>query len=172
MSSRLSFFSFLFNLYLFWVYVVIEHMVNLKWFRISTSWTRKFPERIPALICWVQKLQIFDKMIGYQCEGKKCHCWYRLHGELHLVPETTHRGHKTSVNGSSLIGPGNVLPPARRQAITWTNATSMSIGPVGTNSCEILFKIQQISYTTKKLKISTALWRPFYRGPNVLIWVL
>ena len=37
---------------LLWVYVVIEHMVNSKWFQMSTSWTRKFSERTLAPICW------------------------------------------------------------------------------------------------------------------------
>ena len=36
-----------------WVNVVIEHMMNTKWFQISTSWTRKFPEHPWAPICWV-----------------------------------------------------------------------------------------------------------------------
>ena len=39
---------------LLWVYVVIEHTVNSKWFQISTSWTRKFPEHTLAPIRWVQ----------------------------------------------------------------------------------------------------------------------
>ena len=34
------------------VYVVIEHMVNSKWFQISTSWTQKYPEHTLAPICW------------------------------------------------------------------------------------------------------------------------
>ena len=38
---------------LLWVYVVIEHMVNSKWFQISTSWTRKWPEHTLAPICLV-----------------------------------------------------------------------------------------------------------------------
>ena len=35
-------------------------------------------------------------------------------------------------------GSGNGLSPIRHQAITWTNATLMSIGPLGTNFNEIL----------------------------------
>ena len=30
----------------------IEHMVNSKWFQISTSWTQKNSEHTPAPICW------------------------------------------------------------------------------------------------------------------------
>ena len=35
-----------------WVYVIIQHTVNSKWFQISTSWTRKFPEDPLPSICW------------------------------------------------------------------------------------------------------------------------
>ena len=34
------------------VYVVIEHMVNSKWFQISTPWTQKNHEHALAPICW------------------------------------------------------------------------------------------------------------------------
>ena len=44
-----------------------------------------------------------------------------------------------SVNWIS-IGSGNGLSPIRRQAITWTNAHLLSIGPWGTNCSEILSK--------------------------------
>ena len=38
------------------------------------------------------------------------------------------------------IGSDNGLSPIRRQAIIWTNAGLLSIGPQGTNFSEILFK--------------------------------
>ena len=37
---------------LVWVYVGIKHMKNSGWFKISASWTRKFPEHTLASICW------------------------------------------------------------------------------------------------------------------------
>ena len=36
-----------------------------------------------------------------------------------------------------IIGSGNGLAPVWCQAITWTNADLLSIGPSPTNSCEI-----------------------------------
>ena len=46
-----------------------------------------------------------------------------------------------SVNWVS-IGSDNGLAPVRRQAITWTNADLLSIGPLGTYLSEIWIKIQ------------------------------
>ena len=39
------------------------------------------------------------------------------------------------------IGSDNGLSPVRRQAITWTNAGLLSIGPLGTNFSENLINI-------------------------------
>ena len=57
---------------------------------------------------------------------------------LPLVPRTY-----ASVNQVS-IGLDNGLSLIRRQAIIWTNAGLLSIGPLGTNSSEILTKIQSL----------------------------
>ena len=62
------------------------------------------------------------------------------------------------------IGSDNGLSPIRRQAIIWTNAELLSIGPLGTNFGEILPRIQNFSFTKMHLKISSAKRRPFCRG--------
>ena len=41
----------------------------------------------------------------------------------------------------TIIGSDNDLSPGRHQAITWTNAGILLIGPFGTNFSEILIKI-------------------------------
>ena len=41
----------------------------------------------------------------------------------------------------TIIGSDNGLSPSRRQAIIWTNTDILSIGPLGTNFCEILIGI-------------------------------
>ena len=51
--------------------------------------------------------------------------------------------------------------PIRRQAIIYTNAELLSIGPLGKNFSEILNKIYFISFTEKYLKKSYAKWRLF-----------
>ena len=67
-----------------------------------------------------------------------------------------------------IIGSDNGLLPDRRQAIIWTNARILLIGPLGTNFSEILIGIETFSFKKMHLKISSAKWRPFCLGLNVL----
>ena len=57
--------------------------------------------------------------------------------------ELTHWGRVTNICLSKLIitGSDNGLSPGRRQAIIWTNAGILLIGPLGTNLSEILIEI-------------------------------
>ena len=55
----------------------------------------------------------------------------------------------------SIIGSDNGLSPGRRQAIIWSNAEILLIGPVATNLSEIVIEIQTFSFTKKHLKISS-----------------
>ena len=61
----------------------------------------------------------------------------------------------------NIIGSDNGLSPRRRQAIIWTIAGILLIGPLGTNFSEILIGIQTFSFTKMHLKMSSAKWRPF-----------
>ena len=72
------------------------------------------------------------------------------------------------VGKQTIIGTDNGLSPGRRQAIIWTNAGILLIGPLGTNFSEISIKIQTFSLTKMRLKVSSAKWRPFCLGLNVL----
>ena len=82
----------------------------------------------------------------------------------------THWGRVTHICVSNLttIGSVNGLSPGRRQAITWTNAEILLIGPFGTNLSEILIEIPTFSSNKTRLKIPSAKWRPFCLGRNVL----
>ena len=85
----------------------------------------------------------------------------------------THWGRVTHicVGKLTIIGSDNGLSPERRQAIIWTNAGILLIGPLGTNFSEILIEIQIFSYMKMHLKMSFAKWRPFCLGLNVLtLW--
>ena len=68
----------------------------------------------------------------------------------------------------STIGSDNGLSPGRRQAIVWINAGILLIGALGTNFPEILIGIQIFSFKKMHLKMSSAKWRPFCLGLNVL----
>ena len=65
-------------------------------------------------------------------------------------------------------GPDNGLSPGRRLAIIWTDAGILLIGPWGTNFSEILIGIHTFSFKKINLKMSSAKWRPFCLGLNVL----
>ena len=82
----------------------------------------------------------------------------------------THWGRATHVCISKLtiIGSDNGLSPDRRQAIIWTKAGSLLIGPLGTNFSEILIEILTFSLKKMRLKVSSAKWLPFCLGLIVL----
>ena len=82
----------------------------------------------------------------------------------------THWGRVTYICVSKLtiIGSDNGLSPGRRQAIIWTNAGILLIGTLGTNFNEILSEIHTFSFKKMHLKTSSAKWRPFSLGLNVL----
>ena len=91
---------------------------------------------------------------------------YSLHHNalptLQAIP-LTHWGRVTHICVCKLaiIGSDNGLSPRRRQAIIWTNAGILLIGPLGTNFSEILIGIQTLSFKKMHLKMSSAKWRPF-----------
>ena len=82
----------------------------------------------------------------------------------------THWGRVTHICVSKLtiIGSDNGLWPDRRQAIIWTNAGLLLIGPLRINVSEILIKILTFSFKKMRLKVSSANRRPFCLGLNVL----
>ena len=82
----------------------------------------------------------------------------------------THWGRVTHicVGKWSIIGSDNGLSPGRRQAIIWTNAGMLLIEPLGTTFSEFFIEILTFSFNQMRLKVSSAKWRPFCLGLNVL----
>ena len=77
------------------------------------------------------------------------------------------------VGNLTITGSDNGLSPGWRQAIIWTIAGIMLNGLWGTNFNEILIKILIFSFKKMHLKASSAKWRPFCLGLNVLTaWCL
>ena len=72
------------------------------------------------------------------------------------------------VSKLTIIGSDNSLSPGRRQALIWTNDGILLIRAFGTNFSEILSGIQTFSFKKMHLKTSSAKWRPFCLGLNVL----
>ena len=85
-------------------------------------------------------------------------------------PLITHWGRVTHICVSNLtiIGSDNGLSPHRRQAIICTNAGILLIAPLGTNFNENLIGIQTFSFYKMHFKMSSAKWRPFCLGLNVI----
>ena len=73
------------------------------------------------------------------------------------------------VSKLTIIGSDKGLSPGRRQAIIWTNAGILLIGPLRTNFSEMLIEIHTFSFKKMHLKMSSGKWRPFCLGLNVLI---
>ena len=67
------------------------------------------------------------------------------------------------------IGSDNALSPGRRQAIIWTNAGILLIGPLWTNFSEILIRIETSWFNKMHFKMSSAKWRPFCLSLDVLM---
>ena len=86
------------------------------------------------------------------------------------LDELTHWGRVTHICVSKLIiiGSDNGLSPDRRQAIIWTNAGLLLIGPLWPNFSKILIGIHTFAFIKMDLKVSSAKWRPYCPGLNVL----
>ena len=57
------------------------------------------------------------------------------------------------VNNLTIIGSDNGLSPGWRQAIIWTNAGILLIGPIGTNFSEISMEVQ--TFSLKKMRFGS-----------------
>ena len=108
------------------------------------------------IIKWIWKRSLLTHMARIPCKV-----------QLHL----THWGRMTHicVGELAIIGSDNGLSPGRRQAIIWTNAGILSIGPLGTNFSEILIEMQTFSFKKTHLKMSSGKSRLFCLGLNVLM---
>ena len=86
------------------------------------------------------------------------------------IRSITHWGLVTHICVSKLTitGSDNGLSPGRRQAIIWTNAGILLIGPLGTNFSEIFIEMYISLFKKMYLKMSSGQWRPFCPGLNVI----
>ena len=114
---------------------------------------------------WTHKTQVHTEQYLFQVN-----CIWQNGDVTVFVQLLTHWGRVTHicVGKLTIIGSDNGLSPARRQAIICTNAWILLIGPLGTNFSDILIGIQTFSFTKTHLKMSSAKWRPFCLGLNVL----
>ena len=97
-----------------------------------------------------------------------CGKWWSFCPSLNVL---THWGRVTHicVSNQTNIGSDNGLSPGRRQAIIWSNAGILFIGPLGTNFREILIEIHTFPFKKIYWKMSCGKWWSFCVGLNVLI---
>ena len=97
-------------------------------------------------------------------------CFTKRFTKYWWCPSLTHWGRVMHICVGNLtsIGADNGLSPSRRQAIIWTNAGILLIGPRRANFNDILIKIQQFAIKKMHLKMLSAKWQPFCLGLNVL----
>ena len=86
--------------------------------------------------------------------------------------ELTHWGWVICISKLTIIGSGKCLSPGWCQAIIWTSAGRLLIGPLGTNFSESLIEIHTFPCKKMHLKISFAKWCLFCPCPNVLTMML
>ena len=123
----------------------------------------------------------------YPWKGPQYHTYFTLSDETKALPINTslkilkhatssdatnlnHRGWvmHICINNLTIIGSDNALSPGGRQAIVWTNAGILIIGPLGTNISEIWIWIPIFSFKKMCSKMWSGKWRPCCLGFNVL----
>ena len=136
-----------------------QSSASLAFVRVIYRWPLNSPHK--GLVTW--KMFPFNDVIVDLIRW----CIYAALGGDELI----HWGRVTHICVSKLtiIGSDNGLSPDRRQAIIWTNAGLLLIGPLGTNFSEILIEILKFSFKKMPLNVSSAKRRPFCPGLNVLI---
>ena len=140
-------------------------LARVNWFLQSSLKTLMNKSQIISLI---REVVVTDRF----------HCTPQVTSPVKHLPQdctSKHFGNGNKKNNTHIcvskiiiIGSDNGLSPGRRQAIIWTNAAILVIGPLGTNFSEILIEIQTFSFKKMHLKMSAAKWRPFCLGLNEL----
>ena len=159
------------------------HLID--WDILSISWGNCPQVNVTRLHRWLVNIGSVNGLVLSGCEPlpepmltHMIHMISLGHSELNVnyylwCPVIlTHWGRVTHIGISKLtiISSDNGLSPARRQAIIWTIAGILLIGPLSTNFSEILIEIHVFSIKKKThLKWSSAKWQPFCLRLDVLI---
>ena len=167
-SSILSHFIYLliFNVLKMVLFHIICHFVFIYEVRLKLSCTWNW------FLCsiFVTVPPRIDRRFTWFGDDTKC---LGVDITIHRSLSLAHWGRVTHICVSKLtsVGSDNGLSPGRRQAIIWTNAGILLIGPLGTNFSENLIEIHIFSCKKMHLKMSSGKWRPFCLGLNVLMFV-
>ena len=80
--------------------------------------------------------------------------------------------HRSIVSKLTITDSDNGLSPDRRQAIIWTNAGLLVIGPLGANFSGMLIEIYRVSVKKHAFENVVWQWPPFCLGFHVLTRLL
>ena len=130
-----------------------SHYLNQSWYKNTKYFFKNTCENVGNL----SVLRRMDSMASSESQTKCA---------------LTHWGRMTHicVGKLTIIGSDNGLSPGRRQAIICTNAEILLIRPLRTNFSEILIEFHMFSIKNMHLKMSSAKWRSFCFGLNVLTY--
>ena len=125
------------------IHVCVYHNVSIRWLPMNAYiWGFWFTCHYSNLVIWIGNAYVtVAKLISPEC---------RIYALVNWVS----------------VGSDNGLAPF---AIIQTNAGLLSIGPLGTNLCEILIKIHKFSPLNMHLKMSFAKWRPLPNQIKLLL---
>ena len=151
-----------------WCHQATSHYVSQCWPRSMSQYGISRQQWVKSILVIQGISEILTNIFSFN----KMHLRISLQNGSHFVPVLTHWGRvmHICVGKLSIIGSDNGLLPGRRQAIIWTNAGILLIEPLGTNFSEILIGIKIFSLKKMRLKMSSAKWRPFCLGLNVLMY--
>ena len=150
-----------------------ENFMDSLWYLIS-SWSQATSYMLYAIFRKIKWLISFGTGVFENRFGKvklNLHDYIQQKGMAYL----THWGQVTHICVRKLttIGSDNGLSPGRRQAIIWTNAGILLIGPPGTNFSGIFIEIHTFSLKEMHLKIcemAAILSRPQCVNHNCIFW--
>ena len=107
------------------------------------------------------------------CYQQQAITWANVDPDLRYLghDESTNWGRLTPICISELttFGSDNGLLPGRHQAIIWTNAGILLIGPSRTNISDNFFEMHTFSWKNMHLKMLSGKWWPFCLSLNMLI---
>ena len=146
---------------------IIEWFTVWNAFIISRNVTELSVEIVASKYTNLMRLVLkFDSVWNTFRHPLGCLCFYML---TVTVPDAwllhlTHWGRVTHI----CVGKLTIIASDNGLAPSWTNAVILLIGPLGTKFNEISIEIHTFSFKKMHLKMSSAKWRPFCLGLNVL----
>ena len=127
------------------MFAIYWHIHNILY--PAKNWHYQICNTIFSTIADTSPVSMMTNSINWQIMKTQYSHNHRTHKSYVL----THWGWMTHI----CVG---ILTPTKRQAIIWTNTSSLSIVTLGTKFSEILIEIQTFSFTTMQLKKSSGLF--------------